>query len=213
MSKEVKYHYLYKTTNLINNKFYIGLHSTYNLDDGYLGSGLMLRRSVIKYGVENFKIEFIKFFENREELINAEKEIVDDILINENLCMNLKPGGSGGFCNTQHRLKCSMAGNKKKNELRANDVDWKIRESKQKSETMLLLIDNGLERPPPSFSGLKHKEETKSKIGIANSIKQKGDRNSQFGTCWITKDGINKKIKKDELEIFIKFGWNKGRKC
>ena len=78
---------------------------------------------------------------------------------------------------------------------------------------MLLLIDNGLERPPPSFSGLKHKEETKSKIGIANSIKQKGDRNSQFGTCWITKDGINKKIKKDELEIFIKFGWNKGRKC
>ena len=35
--KEHIYHYIYKTTNLINNKFYIGMYSTSNLDDGYLG--------------------------------------------------------------------------------------------------------------------------------------------------------------------------------
>lgn len=37
--QRIKYHYLYKTTNLITNEFYIGVHSTYDLKDGYLGSG------------------------------------------------------------------------------------------------------------------------------------------------------------------------------
>ena len=55
MSKnKIKYHFLYKTTNLINNKYYYGMHSTYKLDDGYLGSGKRLRYSIRKYGKENF---------------------------------------------------------------------------------------------------------------------------------------------------------------
>jgi len=53
MSKnKIKYHFLYKTTNLINNKYYYGMHSTYKLDDGYLGSGNRLRYSIRKYGKE-----------------------------------------------------------------------------------------------------------------------------------------------------------------
>ena len=58
----------------------------------------------------------------------------------------------------------------------------------------------------------KHKQETKDKIGLANSIIQKGEGNSQFGTCWITKDNENKKIKKEELEYYLSLGWIKGRK-
>jgi hypothetical protein len=53
------------------------------------------------------------------------------------------------------------------------------------------------------------KKETKNKIGKANSISQKGHRNSQFGTIWITNKKETKKIKKDE---FIPKGWYKGRK-
>lgn len=35
--------------------------------------------------------------------------------------------------------------------------------------------------------------------------------NSQFGSCWVTKEGINKKIKKEELGSFIETGWMPGR--
>jgi hypothetical protein len=57
--------------------------------------------------------------------------------------------------------------------------------------------------------GKKHSEETKGKIGLKNSIKQKGKKNSQFGTCWITNETKNKKIKRNES---IPNGWRLGRK-
>ena len=50
-----KYNYVYITTNLINKNFYIGKHSTDNLNDGYLGSGKCLLAAIKKYGKENFK--------------------------------------------------------------------------------------------------------------------------------------------------------------
>ena len=41
---------------------------------------------------------------------------------------------------------------------------------------------------------------------------QQGEKNSQFGTCWIHNDKENKKVKKEELNKYIDSGWIKGRK-
>ena len=67
MGKTYKYNYFYKITNNINGHYYYGIHSTDNLDDGYMGSGSILNYAYKIYGIENFTKEIIKFFENREE--------------------------------------------------------------------------------------------------------------------------------------------------
>ena len=79
--KEKKYHYIYKTTNLKTGKFYVGMHSTNNLNDGYLGSGTRLRRSIRRNGKQNFKLEILEFLPDKSSLIKREKE-----LVNEKIC-------------------------------------------------------------------------------------------------------------------------------
>jgi hypothetical protein len=95
--KQKKYHYIYKTTNKVNGKYYIGMHSTSNLSDGYLGSGKKLWTSLYKYGKENHQIEFLEFLPNRKELKKREKEIVNKEVLKDPLCMNLNLGGTGGW--------------------------------------------------------------------------------------------------------------------
>jgi group I intron endonuclease len=49
-----KYNFVYLTINNVNGKLYLGSHSTDNLQDGYLGSGIQMTRAIRKYGKENF---------------------------------------------------------------------------------------------------------------------------------------------------------------
>lgn len=84
---------VYKITNKINNKYYIGMHKTDNLDDGYMGSGKIISQAVEKYGAENFIKEILHIFDNEEDMKSKEKELV----ILEEMSYNLCPGGKGGF--------------------------------------------------------------------------------------------------------------------
>jgi hypothetical protein len=93
--KYMKY-IIYKTTNKINNKFYIGKHQTNNINDCYLGSGVALKKAIIKYGKEAFVREILFIFNNIHDMNNKEKEIVTDILVKNKNCYNLGVGGEGG---------------------------------------------------------------------------------------------------------------------
>lgn len=92
-TKEHKYNYFYKITNLLNGHFYYGVHSTDNLDDGYMGSGIRLNYAYKKYGIENFEKEILNFFKTREELVNYEAEIVNETLVKDSNCYNIIQGG------------------------------------------------------------------------------------------------------------------------
>ena len=67
----------------------------------------------------------------------------------------------------------------------------------------------------PTWSGRKHKQETIEKVKrtYKEINHQQGEKNSQYGTCWIIKDDISKKIKKEDLINYINLGWKPGRKC
>ena len=71
------------------------MHSTSNLDDGYMGSGKVIRRSLIKYGKAAHIFEILEFKENRESIRLREREIVNEDLLKDPLCMNIHLGGVG----------------------------------------------------------------------------------------------------------------------
>ena len=201
--KQKKYHYIYKTTNLINGKYYIGMHSTDNLQDGYIGSGKRLWYSINKYGKENFKCEILEILPNRKILKEREKKLVNEERLKDEMCMNLQIGGGGGLTTDEHKRKFHAAGGRAVRLMFHKIHHEKMKNDMEYREKVLSKIRGNL-----TWLGRKHKDESKQKIGLANSIRQKGKNNSQFNTCWITNGVENKKIKKEEI---IPDGWKLGR--
>ncbi|MND31784.1 hypothetical protein D3C80_223430 [compost metagenome] len=93
----MKHHILYKTTCSMSGKFYYGIHTTDDLDDGYLGSGIYIKRSIAKYGRAAHTRVVIASFDTREEMVLAECELVTTDLMTDPMCMNMKIGGLGGW--------------------------------------------------------------------------------------------------------------------
>lgn len=88
---------IYKITNKIDGKIYIGKHQTKDLDDNYMGSGKLISRSIEKYGKDNFIKEILFIFDNEKEMNNKEAELVTEEFVKEDTNYNLCPGGNGGF--------------------------------------------------------------------------------------------------------------------
>ena len=93
------YHYLYKITNIINDDFYYGIHSTKNLYDNYIGSGKRLHYAYKKYGLNSFIKEILYYFKNELDMLQKEFEIVNEELILNNKCYNIAIGGGKSLYN------------------------------------------------------------------------------------------------------------------
>ena len=95
------YGYIYKTTNLINGKKYIGQHRTNLdcLDPNYIGGGKLILEAIQKYGKENFSVEIIKWCKDDEDLNSSEIEIISLLdAVNSNDYYNIASGGLGHSC-------------------------------------------------------------------------------------------------------------------
>ena len=134
---------VYKITNKLDGKFYIGMHKTANLDDGYMGSGKRIKLAIAKYGKENFIKEILHVFDNEEDMKNKEKELVVISEMSYNLC----EGGKGGYSYLNRTGLSSRLGKKQPEESKKS-----------------------MGHPGHTFTkGVKLDEEHKKKIGIANS--------------------------------------------
>lgn len=210
--KEKKFHFIYKTTNTLNGKYYIGMHSTDNLDDGYLGSGKRLRYSVNKYGKDNHKKEILEFLNSRKELVNREKEIVNLNEIAKNDCMNLMIGGDGGFISSEQQRKRAIAGGQATANRLKNDPEFKREHTEKCSINMKKRHVDGIVKYD-TFTGKKHSIESIKKMRGHN--RQSRCKNSQYGTRWIFDIKNNKpiKIKGEEFDNYIaNNNYRKGKK-
>ena len=187
-----KYYYIYKIINLINQKYYIGQHATNDLDDGYLGSGLKIKRSINKYGKENFKKIILEYATNYKELDILEEKYVTIDVLRDPLCMNLKTGG--GNLNTrlseESRKKIS---NSNKGRITSKETKQKISnawhskpiEEKQKISIKISKKLKGMfkDEKNPMFGKHWSPEERKQK---SNSMKgkNKGMNNGMYGKKW-----------------------------
>ena len=200
-----KYNYLYKITNKINNKIYIGVHRTNNLNDSYMGSGKILKRAIKKYGIENFNKDIINFFETYREALDAEKQIVNQDFLKGNNIYNLKEGGYGNckwsdkalqrlseaatkrWQNPEYQklMKVSLNSVSRKNKISKKVKEW-IKNNPDAHKARMLKINknpNKIKKTAASHLGMKRSNKAKENIsnGIINSLKNPIIRQNRSG--------------------------------
>ena len=149
---------VYKTTNLINGRYYIGKHKTTNLNDSYLGSGTVIKEAIRHYGIANFSREILAVFENEADAFSFEALLVTDSVVSDPLSYNLSTGGSGG--RTHHD-----ASRQRMSEHGKGFVPW----NKGKS----VWSDEERARIGKQSTGRTQSEETKRKRAAANTGKKR----------------------------------------
>lgn len=99
---------VYKTTNTSNQKQYIGVHGFYKLNDGYIGSGHVLKEAIAKYGKSNFLREVLFIYDTEQEAYEKEKELVDlSVVLNSNFYNVVGGGKAPGMISEESRKKIS----------------------------------------------------------------------------------------------------------
>lgn len=198
---------IYKTTNIINGKFYIGKHQTNDLNDGYLGSGKLLKRAIAKYGIENFHKEILHICKDEKHMNLLESIlVVPDPEVNYNLC----EGGKGGWGYINQELSDYMRPKRIENLKKAYTIEAIAKGHKSRSETMSQNHRLGKIRYD-TFTGKSHTDEWKQKQSVIMREKQSGSKNSQYGTCWITNGQENKKVKREDATSWFAKGYRQGR--
>ena len=112
---------------------YIGRHSTNNLNDGYLGSGTILKKAIKKYGKDNFKLIILDYYNSFEELVSEEEYIITKDYCKRSDNYNIVVGGMNPIMYGEDN---HMYG-RKKSELELE----KIRESSKKYYTPLIIYN------------------------------------------------------------------------
>lgn len=202
---------VYKITNNVNKKYYIGKHQTKNINDGYMGSGKLIIRAIRKYGIENFTKEILHVFESEEEMNDKEKELV---VISEET-YNLCEGGKGGFGYINLLRKKGII---PYHIDATKTINSKIKREKTISQRYNNFYANIGTLGRQSMLKLKTDLDWVQKCkdshlrGLPKNH-QRGSKNSQFGKRfkYMNNGIINKKVLVEDCEKYIACGFKLGR--
>lgn len=185
-----KHYLVYKITNTTNGKYYIGAHETNNKEDGYMGSGLNIRKAIKKYSLNSFKKEILFEATHREEMFAKEKELV---VCNscDSRSYNITAGGNGSFHHinsSKIKRKClSKNGNITRvavNDLQKYlDVGWKL----------------GNVKSAIRMKGVKSSRE--HMLNMTKNIK---------GSIFMFKDQTVRRVVPKDVDLYTQNGWRKG---
>ena len=220
--KEKRFYLIYKITNNLNQKFYIGKHETDSLDDDYFGSGKFLRNAQNKYGLENFTKTILFYCSNREEMNLLEHCIVTPEFCQREDVYNINEGGDGGW----HHVNKNNLGNKLTLQQKilggkngALTLSQKLKNDTEFANQFSTTVSNGLKRfyinHPDAQAGknnpmYKHSysKETLQKMSKSHL----GKKNCMSNKMWICNDLTHESkaiLKTDPIPN----SWRKGRFC
>jgi group I intron endonuclease len=210
------HYYIYKITNTINGKIYIGVHKTKNINDGYMGSGKILKRAIEKYGIDNFTKEILEYFENSQEMHDREKELVNDEFLLREDTYNVRRGGNGGFdyINSNYDVEVRRNNGKKAASIFWNTPEYVEDHKKRGSIRFSQMHKDGLMKYD-TFKGKHHTPESKEKI--KNSHKERFEQgeipwNKGKRMAWVHKEDEKAIILIEELPSYLSNGWSIGQK-
>jgi group I intron endonuclease len=150
---------LYKTTNLVNGKIYVGVHKVQNTSRSrkYLGSGKTLKKAIEKYGRENFIRVALAEFNCAKDVYAAEAEMVTEEFVNREDTYNLTMGGVGTV---------GVKGRPKSEEHKAKIA---AAHSRPETKAKLRAANGGINH---SLYGKHHTEASKAKMRASRSTEE-----------------------------------------
>jgi len=169
------YHYVYKITNNINGKYYVGKHSTNYLEDGYFGSGILIKHAVKKYGHCSFIKDILSFHKTNDECLVEESLIVNKDFIADENTYNLQIGGCGSVHSIETKQKMSNTRKGQKRHIDAvNSTASKNRGQTRTIEQKQRMSDAHKgkihsKQTIQKMTGQKRTEETKKKMSLSRT--------------------------------------------
>ena len=167
-------YYIYRITNKINGKTYIGQHKYKGLDDNYMGSGKLVKRAQKKYGMENFEKEILySCIQYKATADDVERFAIAKERAIGKAEYNIADGGQGGNLGEEVNKKLRGENNPFYGKRHSEETRRKISEA---------------------HKGKKLSEETKK--NIAESLKgntpwNKGKKLGPNGTHWYNNGKVN----------------------
>lgn len=183
------YHTVYLITNHVNGKIYVGVHSTFNLEDGYMGSSKLVDKAIIKYGQSNFTKQILHFAYDRDHAYDIEAQIVDSYFVHRKDTYNMHVGGTTKYL--LNGTKTCKSGSTYKNiygEERSKEILSKRKNTKIKNGNVL--------------QGQKYPDHMKKNLS---------EYRKSYKMMYNLDLLISKHVKHEDIESYLLLGWILGR--